>query len=86
MEFGPRKEGLFEAQGFIAGRFYDERDPVCVMEKYACKGINPIAVGGCDALAGIRRSVGKMFAFDGCAIDGSVGMSIDDFAVNRTPA
>lgn len=86
MEFRTRKERLFEAQGFIARCFYDERDPVRVMEKYTCKGINPIAVGGCDAVAGIRRCIRKMLALDGCAVDWSVGIAIDDFAVNRTPA
>jgi hypothetical protein len=51
VEFWLCKEGLLETKRGITGHFHKQRDMVCLVEKDTCKGINPIIIGGGNAIA-----------------------------------
>jgi hypothetical protein len=82
MELGARKEGLFEPQWGVTRCFYNQRDPVCIMEKHIRKSINPVAVSGCDAFAKVWGRIREMFTLDGCAVDWGSGDPVDNLSVD----
>jgi len=78
VEFGSREECLFKPQWIETGRFHEQRDTVCIVEKDAGKSIDPVRIGGSDAVAKVRRCIRKMLALDSCPLNWKVGDSVND--------
>jgi hypothetical protein len=82
MEIGSCEESLLEAQWSVTGRFHEQSDVVCIVEKDGGKGINPVAVGGGDAIAKVGRCVGKMLALDRGSFERKASNPINNYPVD----
>jgi hypothetical protein len=82
VKFGSREECLFKTQRSETRRFHEQRDAVCIVEIDACKSINPVPIGGCDAIAEVGRCIRKMLALDGCSFNWEVGSPINDLSID----
>lgn len=82
MEFGPCEESLLETQWGVAGRFHEQDDPVCIVEKDLAKGIDSVAVCGGESITTVGRCVGKMFARDRGSFEREASDGIDNGPVD----
>jgi hypothetical protein len=85
MELRPCKEILLKTQWGITGCFHEQRDMVRVVEKDARKRIDPIAVGGGDAIARVWGRIRRMHTGDGSSFKREIGDPIPDYSIHRTP-
>jgi len=86
VEFGSCEEILLEMQWSVAGHLHEQRDTVRVVEEDTGKGIDPITVGGGNAITRELGYVRRMHTRDSSTFDWEIGGPVSNYPVDRTPA
>ena len=82
MEFGSCEESLLKTQWSITRRFHEQSDVICIVEKDTGKSIDPIAVGGADAITRKLGYIRRMLAPDGGSLNWKVCDPVSDYPVD----